>query len=230
MIKPATTPMLSALIVFAFLAGSCSGQAPDTSVETTDQANSAADTSATQYHASSPVSGPSNKTLVTVMPPTMVAIGYGDSALDVLLPTGSKANPLQVQFALSPSCPLAPLVSLQVRSQADGKWYPPTIEQYNFFRHQSESISAIKVLFRQTSYTMLNCQMSIVGELQTPQVDPGVPSAPVSCAPQACTGQPVPMIACAPGYMTVIDCINAGWGCMPRVECKAQPSTWGTPN
>jgi hypothetical protein len=107
-------------------------------------------------------------TQVTVMPPTLVQINYGDSTLDVnVAPAYDKANLLQVQYVPSPSCPAVPQVSLQVRYQGEALWSQTTVEQGNAFRHRGWGLSAIRLLFRQMSYSMVTCQLSVVGQMDS---------------------------------------------------------------
>lgn len=104
------------------------------------------------------------QTQVTIMSPTLLRINYGDSFLALnLAPHHANANLFQVRYAPSPTCPIAPQVSLQVRYDGNQNWYNTTVEQNGIFRHSGFQLNAIKLLFRQLNYQSVDCEMSIVG-------------------------------------------------------------------
>jgi hypothetical protein len=109
-----------------------------------------------------PVPNPS-QTAVTLIQPTLLRFNYGESALDFRLTQHHSANSLQVKYARTAMCPVAPDVALQVQYAGNNVWYSTSVDQGNVFRHSGFNLTAIRLLFRQLRYTYVDCEMSVVG-------------------------------------------------------------------
>ena len=107
---------------------------------------------------------PPTQTQVMIMAPTLLRIAYGDSSLEMALTKNTNANSFKVGYTQTSYCPMAPQVAIQVRYEGNTNWYNTSVEQ-GVFRHGGFKLAAIKLLFRQTRYTSIDCEMYLTGAI-----------------------------------------------------------------
>jgi hypothetical protein len=101
-----------------------------------------------------------------IMQPTMLRINYGDSSIEYNLPYQyASANQFQVMVTPTRSCPVPPQVSLLAQYDGNQNWYSLPVDQGGFFRHNGFKLRSLRLLFRQYNYQVIDCEMSITGQL-----------------------------------------------------------------
>ena len=102
-------------------------------------------------------------TQVTLISRTNLRVGYGDTSMELNTTLHPNVNYLQMRYWASPTCPVAPQVSLQAKYAGNYNWQNMSVDQSRVFRHGGFKLDAIKILFRQYQYQILDCDMELVG-------------------------------------------------------------------
>lgn len=102
-------------------------------------------------------------TPVTLISRTNIRVGYGDSSMELNTALHPNVNSLQMRYWQSPTCPVPPQFTLQAKHSGNYNWQNMTVDQNRVFRHSGFKLDAIKVLFRQTQYQFVDCDMELVG-------------------------------------------------------------------
>jgi len=100
---------------------------------------------------------------VALISRTNIRVSYGDSSMELNTSLHPNVNSLQMRYWQSPTCPVPPQFTLQARHSGNFNWQNMTVDQNRVFRHSGFKLDAIKVLFRQTQYQFVDCDMELVG-------------------------------------------------------------------
>ena len=105
--------------------------------------------------------------LVSVTAPSLFSIPYGDSLVELAI--GRAQNDLdyvKILYQPAPSCPVAPQIILNVKYSGDEKWYGVAHLGEGKYQLRDSALASARFFFKQTSYTMLQCQLQLVGALK----------------------------------------------------------------